>query len=1428
MLACCSPHPRAKHTQGDSTLKLIRSRILTLQLLALLLVALISCAAYAGITTRVSVASNGTQGNDDSGGGLSISADGRYVAFSSDSSNLVPGDTNGRYDVFVYDRLNGQTERISVASDGTQGNNSSAYVSFPSISADGRYVAFTSYASNLVSEDTNEYPDIFVHDRLTGQTERVSVSSDGTQGNRYSYNPSISADGYYVTFESFASNLVLSDTNDAEDIFVRDLLTGQTSLVSVASDGTQGNSDSRWPSISADGRYVAFDSYASNLVLSDTNGYIDVFVHDRLTGETERVSVASNGIQGNEDSGGSAISADGRYVAFVSCTSNLVNGDTNGYYPYTDVFVRDRALGTTERVSVSASGEQGSFGSYSGNFSISADGRYVAFKSDASNLVPGDTNGTGDVFLRDRLLVTTERVSVSSSGVQGNNYSGSGAGTSISANGRYVVFGSDASNLVIADTNSRTDVFVRDRLGDATWTYRPGTVFGAVNPYEPPPSGTKRSMKGQLHCHWYDDNPTTGHIFTKEPYEVENNYKNMGYNFIALTEHNLAGHGLTPPTGAESANFVHIKNSEEVTADTHVLAVGVASEIPMGDPQSVINNIRKEGLAFIPHPGSLLGGSGLSDKDLYGLYDYQGMSIRTGASHRDWMGLWDAVLRHQKRIPSSEGGGMLLPGFAEDDYTPPGYYGPWWSPAGSTWILLDAYYNGDWNTKTNTQRSDIVKQALMTGRWCSYWVDGGLSWDNDPYPTLSVTVNQTDCTINVTSTNVLSKISFIGVRPGGWGSGELKVVENTNNASYQYSAGAGGSIYVRVLAEYKPHLWNKRLFIASNPIDVYPEGQVGAYGPARVSMPGREGGPQYATSAGLILDYVVPDDLPAAAPTLGYVRHVYNVSSGTGTCPPGAQLTLSYEGEDVLALGEWNLRVFRYNTATSAWVSLTTTPDTTNHELTAAISKLGLYTISAVSQADSEAPEVSFVLPGEGSTITGETYIMASASDNIGVAHTTFYLNDRQIASDGAGIDGWGATVDFSHYVSGTYTLKAEAEDLKGNRTETTRNVILQTNAVAPVVKLTTPLPSLVPSSGQVTIAGTVTDADGFVAGVWVEVNGTLAGVAEVAGGQWTCAMNASTFTGKYSVAVKAMDDYGNIGLAGRGEYTSDLNGDGKDDLVGLDLNGGIWYTTDKTSWIKIPGTLSKLTLGDLNGDGHGDIAGLSSTGKIYYTTNRNAWKNIPGIMSFLAAGDLNGNGTDDLAGISQTGKVYYTYNKTNWVNIPGSLASVAVGDLNKDGKDDVVGLSSTGKIYFSTDKATWKTIPGTLSKLVVGDFNGNGVDDIAGLNSSGKILYTTNKGVLWNNIPGTLASLAIGDFNGDGNDDIAGLSSAGKVYYTTNKTSWTNISGALANLTVGDLNGDGKDDIAGLGSSGSVWYTTNKSTWINIPGKLAQLYCAR
>jgi len=316
------------------------------------------------------------------------------VAFYSTASNIVPGDTNNTDDIFVRDTLTNTTTRVSVDSAGNQGNRD-AYGA--SISADGRFVAFSSFASNIVPEDTNNTSDIFVRDLLTNTTTRVSVDSAGNQANSFSGSASISGDGRFVAFGSNSSNLVPGDPNYRDEIFVRDLSTNTTTRVSVDSAGNLGNGYSYGPSISADGRFVAFSSDATNLVPGDdTNSSRDILVRDRLTNTTTRVSVDSAGNQANSSSFVPSISADGRFVAFYSEATNLVPGDTNNTY---DIFVRDRLTNTTTRVSLDSAGNQGNGYSYSP--SISADGRFVAFESNSSNFVPGDTNNNRDIFVAD-------------------------------------------------------------------------------------------------------------------------------------------------------------------------------------------------------------------------------------------------------------------------------------------------------------------------------------------------------------------------------------------------------------------------------------------------------------------------------------------------------------------------------------------------------------------------------------------------------------------------------------------------------------------------------------------------------------------------------------------------------------------------------------------------------------------------------------------------------------------------------------------------------------------------------------------------------------------------------------------------------------------------------------------------------------------
>ena len=367
----------------------------------------------------------------------SLSADGRYVAFWSGHSDLVEDDTNDTWDVFVLDRRNDRVRRVSVSSTGTEGNRPSFNAG---ISADGRYVAFTSAADNLVPGDTNLAPDVFVHDLRRSTTARVSVSSAEAEANLLrsrgypleagSHLLALSANGRFVLFRSTASNLVPGDTNEFADVFVRDLRRGTTTRVSVSSRGEEADADSRQPvgiaqaAVSDDGRYAFFNSNASNLVPNDTNQEEDLFVRNIIAGTTQRVSVSSTGAQANR-----GVGASDPFALFIAAFTNV----------------------TVEQQNLSQVA-----------YSATPDGRYVAFSSDATNLVPGDRNNTTDVFLRDLWTGNTTIVSLASTGEQSDGASNSPA---LSADGRFIAYRSAATNLVPGDTNGQEDVFVYEIPG---------------------------------------------------------------------------------------------------------------------------------------------------------------------------------------------------------------------------------------------------------------------------------------------------------------------------------------------------------------------------------------------------------------------------------------------------------------------------------------------------------------------------------------------------------------------------------------------------------------------------------------------------------------------------------------------------------------------------------------------------------------------------------------------------------------------------------------------------------------------------------------------------------------------------------------------------------------------------------------------------
>jgi Tol biopolymer transport system component len=436
-----------------------------------------------------------------------ISADGRYVAYVSTNIDFT-NDTNQASDVILEDLLTGQFYFMSVSSTGVLGNANSSFFESPAISANGRFVVFASDATNLVPGDTNGEPDLFMRDTLTGMTTRLSLDVNGNQlpANtlQFTFRPSISADGRYVAFQSDAALTGpgapgggLSLGNVGSNIFLRDVAAGTTTLISANMAGVRVSGSS--PSISADGRFVAFESLANNLVgnLSRFSSSYNVFVYDRLTQTTVLASTDTSKQQsgGNGDSADPVMSPDGRYVVFTSTASDLVPNDTN---QVADIFMYNLQSGTITRLSVDSNGNQANGASDLGfaKSAISGDGRYVVFQSNASNLVPQDTNNALDVFVRDTVANTTTRVSVNSNGEEpvGGYLGTKSYNGSITADGRKVVFMSNGKNMNSAGINT-PEIYLRD-LSDNSLTSTPTPVPVPAPTPTPTPTPTPISTPG--------------------------------------------------------------------------------------------------------------------------------------------------------------------------------------------------------------------------------------------------------------------------------------------------------------------------------------------------------------------------------------------------------------------------------------------------------------------------------------------------------------------------------------------------------------------------------------------------------------------------------------------------------------------------------------------------------------------------------------------------------------------------------------------------------------------------------------------------------------------------------------------------------------------------------------------------------------------
>lgn len=444
----------------------------TLMILGATLAVAPGALAAPGDITLVSTSDTGTKGTHISWE-PSVSADGTKVAFISFAPNLDPADPDDAPDVFVKDLSTGDITLASTSDTGVKSN----FFSFSaSLSADGTRVAFWSNATNLDPADTDQDADVYVKDLSTGDLTLASTSDTGAKGNDPSFDVSLSADGTKVAFISGATNLDPADTDSIGDVYVKDLSTGDITLVSASDTETKGNGESLFPTPSADGTRVAFSSLATNLDPADTDTVQDVYVKDLSTGDIIVASTSDTGTKGNDDSGFffSSLSAGGTRVAFRSRATNLDPADTDAL---DDVYVKDLSTGDITLASTSATGTKGN--DVSDNPDLSADGAKVAFASAATNFDPADTDSVFDVFVKDLSTGDITLASTSDTGIKGD---GDSFSASLSADGARVAFASRATNLDPADTDTLPDVYVKELgaappPGECTITGTPGDDF---------------------------------------------------------------------------------------------------------------------------------------------------------------------------------------------------------------------------------------------------------------------------------------------------------------------------------------------------------------------------------------------------------------------------------------------------------------------------------------------------------------------------------------------------------------------------------------------------------------------------------------------------------------------------------------------------------------------------------------------------------------------------------------------------------------------------------------------------------------------------------------------------------------------------------------------------------------------------------------
>ena len=1005
----------------------------------------------------------------------STSSDGRYTVFASDASNLVSGDTNGTRDIFLFDNQTNTTRRLNLSRQGEQTNGPS---NRPVISADGRYVAFESTATNLILGDTNGFSDIFVVDVITGAIDMLSLDASGTRANNSNFRPSISSTGRYVSFESSATNLVSSGTSvGVSHIYVRDRdvsgsgtfdTTGNIStvLVSQSSGGTAANGNNLQSVLSADGRYIAFASDATNLVSSDTNVLRDIFLRDRTGGTTTRVSVATGGTQATGgDSRTPSLSSDGRYIAFASSATNLASGDTNGV---SDIFVHDRTTTTTQRISVSTSGTEAVDPSATGfklgsiNPSISSTGRYVAFASLANNLTAGDSAGQKqnldandalDVFVRDRDVsasgtydtsgnVATTMVSVNKFGLQTlsilntQSTASSDIFPSISADGRWVAFPSDAenvsglshtvTNLISIDNNNTRDVFLFDRVTNAlpnssiapsVTITSPGTATSILVNTATPITVSATTTVGVVSTVQFFVNGTSLGTTSVFPYTQTWTPTAVGnYVLSALVTDSFGNRGVS------SNVTVTVKASPSVGVTSPVSG----SSVTVGTTQTVT------AVAAASNPGATITS-----------VQFLANGISLGTS-------------------------LASP------------YSVAWTPASAGTYNLTAIATDSIGTQATSSSVAITVTAAGGGGGGG---GGGLTAPvvviDTPANGSTLTVN-TSQTISATASLTNGTVTSVAFSANGTSIGSATVYPYTIN----WTPTTLGTFTITAVATGS----NSAQATAVSTITVN-----SATAPT-VSITA----PSTGSTVGVNLAQTIT---ATAASSTGYITSVEFLVNGK---------PLSTD------------TVFPY---TASW-----TPSGTGTYILTAVAKdnSGVITTSTpatITVAASAAPTVSLTNPGSGSsyTIGSSLTLTAAASDSDGtITQVSFYVNGALLSTD--------TTAPYTSSIwtpasSGNYTLTAQATDNSGNVTTSTAVTVTIGSNAAPTVSITSPASGLNYSLGNNVLIGAVaSDTDGFIASVQFFANGQLIGAKTAA--PYTFSWKPAS-AGTFALTAVATDNIG-------------------------------------------------------------------------------------------------------------------------------------------------------------------------------------------------------------------------------------------------------------------------------------------------------------